>query len=65
MEFVIITGIVIVTVIAFTIILYREQRDKERRKAQGLPAKKYHDITDCDVSNVYTIHQKRCIITVI
>ena len=58
MELVIITGIVIVTVIAFIIILYREQRDKERRKAQGLPAKKYHDITDCDVTTVYTIRHK-------
>ena len=50
--------IVVLTVIGITVVLYVEQRDKERRKAQGLPQKKYHDITDHDVMTVYTIEHK-------
>lgn len=50
--------ILAVTVLAFIVLLYVEQRDKERRKAQGLPQKKYHDITDHDVITVYTIEHK-------
>ena len=50
--------IVVLTVIGITVVLYVEQRDKERRKAQGLPQKKYHDITDQDVMTVYTIEHK-------
>lgn len=50
--------ILIVMVVGITVLLYVEQRDKERRKAQGLPQKKYHDITDHDVITVYTIHHK-------
>ena len=50
--------ILAVTVLAFIVLLYVEQRDKERHKAQGLPQKKYHDITDHDVITVYTIEHK-------
>lgn len=50
--------ILAVMVLGIIILLYVEQRDKERRKAQGLPQKKYHDITDHDVITVYTIHHK-------
>lgn len=50
--------IVFVLVIVYAAILYREQRDKEARKAAGLPSKKYHDINDYDVYTVYTVHHK-------
>lgn len=50
--------ILVVMVLGISVVLYAEQRDKERRKAQGLPQKKYHDITDHDVITVYTIHHK-------
>ncbi len=35
-----------------------EHHDKQRREKQGLPPKKYHDITDEDVTTVYTIRHK-------
>ena len=44
--------------IAVTALLAYEQRDKERRRAQGLPPKKYHDITDYDVTIIDTIRYK-------
>ncbi len=50
--------ILVLMVNALTVLLYVEQRDKERRKAQGMPPKKYHDITDQDVFTVYTIKHK-------
>ena len=50
--------ILAVMVLGIIILLYVEQRDKERRKAQGLPQKKYHDVTDHDVITVYTIHHE-------
>lgn len=50
--------IVFVLVVIFACVLYVEQRDKENRRAKGLPPKKYHDITDYDVTTVYTIHYK-------
>ena len=52
MALIIITGIVVVAVIAFAIVLLSEQRDKERRRREGLPQKKYHDITDYDVTSL-------------
>ena len=48
--------ILVVMVLGIIILLYVEQRDKERRKAHGLPQKKYHDITDNEVMTVYSIH---------
>ena len=54
----IIAAIVVAAVIAFAVILYREQRDKEIRKATGQPARKYHDITDYDVTVIETIVRK-------
>jgi len=56
----IIAGIVALTVIAFIILLSHEQNDKDRRRRQGLPPKKYHDITDEDITVIETIrHVKR------
>ena len=49
----------VVLPIAFVILLTAEQRDKRRRSAQGLPQKKYHDISDHDVYTVYTVHHGR------
>lgn len=50
--------ILIITVIAFIVLIGAEQHDKATRQQKGLPAKKYHDITDHDVTTVYTIHHK-------
>ena len=44
--------------IAFVILLAVEQRDKTARQNSGLPARKYHDITDQDVTIVHTIVHK-------
>lgn len=44
--------------IAFAILLAIEQHDKTQRQLNGLPQKKYHDITDQDVTTVYTIRHK-------
>ena len=40
------------------VVLYFEQLDKETRQAQGLPPKKYHDVTDYDITIVDTIRRK-------
>lgn len=40
----------------FIVLLAVEQHDKSERQRKGLPARKYHDITDYDVTTVYTIH---------
>lgn len=48
-----------VFVIAIVILLACEQHDKTTRQKNGLPPKKYHDITDYDVTTVYTIHHRR------
>lgn len=40
-------------------ILAVEDRDKRKREEAGLPPKKYGDITDHDVTTVYTIRHKR------
>lgn len=56
-----IAGIIIggvILPIAFVILLAVEQRDKATRQKNGQPARKYHDITDSDVTTVYTIHRK-------
>lgn len=58
MELIIITGIVLIAVIAFAAMLAGEQRDKERRRREGLPPRKYHDINDYDVTTIHTIHYK-------
>ena len=44
--------------IAFVILLAVEQRDKTARQNSVLPARKYHDITDQDVTIVHTIVHK-------
>ncbi len=54
-------GIVIIvalTVAAFIVLIGSEQRDKRIREEKGQPAKKYHDITDYDVTTVYSIRHK-------
>ena len=54
-------GIVIIvalTVAAFIVLIGSEQRDKRIREEKGPPAKKYHDITDSDVTTVYSIRHK-------
>lgn len=55
MELVIGGIVALALIIGFIILLAVEQHDKENRQKQGLPPKKYHDITDYDVTTVYTI----------
>lgn len=45
--------------IALAVFFGLEQHDKAKRQRQGLPPKKYHDITDYDVTTVYTIHHHK------
>ena len=58
MDLLVILAIVVAAVIGFIVLLAVEQHDKETRKKNGLPAKKYHDITDYDVTTIYTVHHK-------
>jgi len=44
--------------LALIALLVYEHCDKQRREKQGLPPKKYHDITDEDVTTIYTIRRK-------
>ena len=48
----------LVAAIVIVIVLAIEQRDKEYRQENNLPPKKYHDITDHDVTIVHTIRYK-------
>ena len=48
--------ILVLLVVAFIALLTHEQNDKEWRQKNGLPPKKYHDITDMDVTIVHSIH---------
>lgn len=43
---------------ALIILFAYEHHDKQRRAKQGLPPKKYHDITDEDVTTICTIRHK-------
>ena len=56
-----IAGIIIggvILAIALVILLAGEQHDKTDRQDNGLPARKYHDITDQDVTIIHTIQHK-------
>lgn len=44
--------------IALIIVLAVEQHDKETRAREGLPPRKYHDITDHDVTIIHTTQYK-------
>ena len=37
-----------VMVIAVAVVLYAEEKDKQTRRAKGLPPRRYHDVTDYD-----------------
>ena len=58
MPLVIIFIVLVIGVIIWSVILWFEQEDKEYRRTHGLPAKKYHDITDYDVTVIETIRRK-------
>ena len=45
--------------VSLIILLAVEHHDKNKRQKKGLPPKKYHDITDYDVTTVHTIHDRR------
>ena len=56
-----IAGIIVALILTlfFVVWLAIEQHDKDTRAKNGLPPRKYHDITDCDVTTVYTIYTTR------
>lgn len=54
MNLFLIFGLAVLTVIAFIILLVCQQRDQEYRAANGLPPKKYHNVSDYDVNTTYT-----------
>ena len=42
-------GIIVAAFVAgMAIVLCREERDRQYRRANGLPPKRYHDVTDLD-----------------
>jgi len=53
-----IAGIVALTVIGFVVMLAGEQRDKERRQRSGQAPRKYHDITDANITTVHTLRDR-------
>lgn len=55
MNLFVLVGIAAVAVALIILVLVLEQKDKEYREENGLPRKRYHDITDYDVYTVYTI----------
>lgn len=58
MELYWIAGIVVVTVIGFVVMLAGEQRDKERRQRLGQAPRRYNDITDANITTVYTLRDR-------
>ena len=58
MELYWIAGIVVVTVIGFMVMLSGEQRDKDRRQRNGLTPGRYNDITDANITTVYTLRDR-------
>lgn len=46
-------------VVLMVAILAWEDHDKRTREQQGLPPKKYHDITDHEVTTVYSIRNTK------
>ena len=54
MTLIICVAIAAVFVIAMILKLALEQRDKNRRARRGLPARRYHDVSDYDIYTVYT-----------
>ena len=47
---------IIVIAILCAVHLTREQKDKDYRRENNLPPRRYHDVTDYDVREVYTVH---------
>ena len=55
---------VVITILVSTIlltvfciaVLAHEQKDKQKRRANGLPARRYYDVTDYDVRQVITVN---------
>ena len=45
-----------ILVIALIAKLYSEEKDKQTRRANGLPPKRYHDITDLDRTEVHLMN---------
>ncbi len=45
-----------ILVIALIARLYSEEKDKQTRRANGLPPKRYHDITDLDPTEVHLMN---------
>ena len=43
----------VIFAVVMIIVLYSEEKDKQYRRANGLPPKRYHDITDLDPTDLH------------
>ena len=43
----------VIFAVVMIIVLYSEEKDKQYRRANGLPPKRYHDITDLDPTELH------------
>ncbi len=45
--------IVVAFVVGMIVLLYSEEKDRQYRRANGLPPKQYHDVTDLDPTELH------------
>ena len=48
----------VIAAVVMTVYYAIEQHDKDMREQNNLPARKYHDIVDQDVTAVFTVRHK-------
>ena len=45
--------IVVIFVVGMIVVFYREEKDRQYRCLNGLPPKRYHDVTDLDPTELH------------
>lgn len=56
MTYLIVIAVTAVVITLFCIVmLWREEKDKQYRRENNLPARKYHSVSDYDVHQVFTV----------
>lgn len=55
--------IAVVFAVVMIVVLYREDNDKQRRRLNGLPPKRYHDITDLDPMEMHLHDARKSVLT--
>lgn len=48
--------IVVAFVVGVIVLLYSEEKDRQYRRANGLPPKRYHDVTDLDPTELHLLN---------